>query len=309
MPYTPAAARPRPCLVPTWVTGPLCRQTRQRCWRSSTASSKRGCVPKLIPLVFFLGENAPRGECLALQCFGFSHKVLKGIGAPPPQSPPHSRDCGCVDPGRPASVPLGLARRSSTPSCLKNKSRRSFFPPHFSVRAWLAFLVRRLGLGGVQLQLRKDLVPRFVGRRGLVDDGIGTASVLYPDICRSRCWLLSTCPLRQGHAPPCAPASTRQFSFFVFGILFYWCWFLVYWFSLPESSVTARVLTSLPFPSPYPRCGAGQLEVYREEIAVGERAVGGLKRKQAAYEERINVVATEWNTLQVDKPSPLDPEP
>lgn len=40
--------------------------------------------------------------------------------------------------------------------------------------------------------------------------------------------------------------------------------------------------------------------MYREEIALGEKTVADLKRKQAAYEERVNVVATEWNTLQDD---------
>jgi len=38
--------------------------------------------------------------------------------------------------------------------------------------------------------------------------------------------------------------------------------------------------------------------VYREEIALGEKAVAALKRQQAAYEERATVVATEWNALQ-----------
>lgn len=41
-----------------------------------------------------------------------------------------------------------------------------------------------------------------------------------------------------------------------------------------------------------------QLEVYREEIALGEKAVASLKRQQASYEERATVVATEWNLLQ-----------
>ena len=49
-----------------------------------------------------------------------------------------------------------------------------------------------------------------------------------------------------------------------------------------------------------------QLEVYREEIAVGERAVTALKKKQAAYEERVNLVATEWNTLQEVGPVQVD---
>ena len=48
--------------------------------------------------------------------------------------------------------------------------------------------------------------------------------------------------------------------------------------------------------SPPPR--PSQLEVYREEIALGEKAVAALKRQQAAYEERATVVATEWNALQ-----------
>ena len=38
--------------------------------------------------------------------------------------------------------------------------------------------------------------------------------------------------------------------------------------------------------------------MYREEIALGEKAVAALKRQQAAYEERVTVVATEWNALQ-----------
>ena len=38
--------------------------------------------------------------------------------------------------------------------------------------------------------------------------------------------------------------------------------------------------------------------MYREEIALGEKAVAALKRQQAAYEERATVVATEWNALQ-----------
>ena len=41
-----------------------------------------------------------------------------------------------------------------------------------------------------------------------------------------------------------------------------------------------------------------QLEVYREEITLGENAVAALRRQQAAYEERATVVATEWNALQ-----------
>ena len=40
--------------------------------------------------------------------------------------------------------------------------------------------------------------------------------------------------------------------------------------------------------------------MYREEIAQGERAVAKLKRQQAAYEARVGVVTTEWNTLRAD---------
>jgi len=40
--------------------------------------------------------------------------------------------------------------------------------------------------------------------------------------------------------------------------------------------------------------------VYRQEIASAEAEAASLRRKQAAYEERINVVASEWNTLQDD---------
>ena len=43
-----------------------------------------------------------------------------------------------------------------------------------------------------------------------------------------------------------------------------------------------------------------QLEVYRQEIANGERQIADLRRKQASYEERLNAVASEWNTLQDD---------
>ncbi|ACO67409.1 predicted protein [Micromonas commoda] len=43
-----------------------------------------------------------------------------------------------------------------------------------------------------------------------------------------------------------------------------------------------------------------RLEVYREEIANGERQIADLRRKQASYEERLNAVASEWNTLQDD---------
>ena len=40
--------------------------------------------------------------------------------------------------------------------------------------------------------------------------------------------------------------------------------------------------------------------MYREEIANGERQIADLRRKQASYEERLNAVASEWNTLQDD---------
>lgn len=43
-----------------------------------------------------------------------------------------------------------------------------------------------------------------------------------------------------------------------------------------------------------------QLEVYRQEIATGEKRVADLRRQQASYESRLNTVATEWNTLQDD---------
>jgi E3 ubiquitin-protein ligase BRE1 len=43
-----------------------------------------------------------------------------------------------------------------------------------------------------------------------------------------------------------------------------------------------------------------QLEVYRQEIATGEKRVADLRRQQASYESRLNAVATEWNTLQDD---------
>jgi E3 ubiquitin-protein ligase BRE1 len=60
----------------------------------------------------------------------------------------------------------------------------------------------------------------------------------------------------------------------------------------------ARALTdTLPPIIPAPS-RPSQLEVYREEIALGEKAVAALKRQQAAYEERATVVATEWNALQ-----------
>lgn len=62
-------------------------------------------------------------------------------------------------------------------------------------------------------------------------------------------------------------------------------------------------LTTLLSPSLH---STQQLEVYREEIAVGERAVTALKKKQAAYEERVNLVATEWNTLQEVGPVQVD---
>ena len=42
------------------------------------------------------------------------------------------------------------------------------------------------------------------------------------------------------------------------------------------------------------------MEVYRAEIAQGEKEVASLRRQQASYEERVNVIATEWNTLQAD---------
>ena len=40
--------------------------------------------------------------------------------------------------------------------------------------------------------------------------------------------------------------------------------------------------------------------MYRQEIANGERQIADLRRKQASYEERLNAVASEWNTLQDD---------
>ena len=40
--------------------------------------------------------------------------------------------------------------------------------------------------------------------------------------------------------------------------------------------------------------------MYRAEIAQGEKEVASLRRQQASYEERVNVIATEWNTLQAD---------
>ena len=40
--------------------------------------------------------------------------------------------------------------------------------------------------------------------------------------------------------------------------------------------------------------------MHREEIANGERQIADLRRKQASYEERLNAVASEWNTLQDD---------
>ena len=43
-----------------------------------------------------------------------------------------------------------------------------------------------------------------------------------------------------------------------------------------------------------------QLELYRQEIATGEKCVADLRRQQTSYESRLNAVATEWNTLQDD---------
>ena len=68
---------------------------------------------------------------------------------------------------------------------------------------------------------------------------------------------------------------------------------------LPRASSALRApfppTTHLPAPTDDP-----QLEVYRAEIAQGEKEVASLRRQQASYEERVNVIATEWNTLQAD---------
>ena len=60
---------------------------------------------------------------------------------------------------------------------------------------------------------------------------------------------------------------------------------------LTRSRLTCTSPNSISTPPP----PVPQLEVYREEITLGENAVAALRRQQAAYEERATVVATEWN--------------